>query len=198
MATSTIIGQGTFVRGRVSGSGDLEIAGHVEGDVSCSGEVVVEAGGLVAANISAARIVVRGAVRGDLVAGESLVIESAGRVVGDLRAPRIAIVQGGLVRGHVQTASASGARPRVVAAQARAAEPQQRPVLTAVRSPASAPVKVVSAAPVKVVSPAPAPAPKERTNPKPVAVMGARSGPPAPVVPVLKKGTKAIQKKRGG
>ena len=34
------------------------------------------------------------------------------------------------------------------------------------------------------------------TVPKPV-IAAARPGPPAPVVPVLKKGTKAVQKKRG-
>ena len=53
MADTTVIGRASFVRGRVSGSGDLEIAGRVEGDVACSGEVVVESSGLVAANVSA-------------------------------------------------------------------------------------------------------------------------------------------------
>ena len=41
---STVIGAQTFLRGRVHGAGDLEIAGHVEGDVSVTGDVVVEAG----------------------------------------------------------------------------------------------------------------------------------------------------------
>ena len=61
MADPTVIGRASFVRGRVSGSGDLEIAGRVEGDVAVSGEVSIEASGLVAANVSARRIVVRGA-----------------------------------------------------------------------------------------------------------------------------------------
>ncbi|MBX3201837.1 MAG: polymer-forming cytoskeletal protein, partial [Labilithrix sp.] len=62
MATSTVIGRASFIRGRVSGDGDLEIAGRVEGEVAVSGDVVVDTSGLVAANVSAARIVVRGAV----------------------------------------------------------------------------------------------------------------------------------------
>ena len=74
MADTTVIGRATFVRGRVNGSGDLEIAGRVEGDVTVTGDVTVEASGLVAANISARRIVVRGAVR----------IESGARVRGDI------------------------------------------------------------------------------------------------------------------
>ena len=124
MENPTVIGRATFVRGRVTGTGDLEIAGRVEGEVACSGEVLVEAGGLVGAPIRARRIVVRGAVRGDLSAEDAVVLESGARVVGDLSAPRVAIAQGGLVRGHVQTAGAGAARPR--AAQATSAAPVQR------------------------------------------------------------------------
>ena len=49
--SATVIGSGTFVRGRVTGSGDLDIAGRIEGEVTCTGEVVVESSGLVAASI---------------------------------------------------------------------------------------------------------------------------------------------------
>lgn len=197
MATATLIGRTTFVRGRVNGDGDLEIAGRVEGDVAVTGEVLVDTSGLVAANISGARIVVRGAVKGDLVATEALLIEANGRVVGDLRAPRIAIAQGGLVRGHVQTGNAGPARPRAVAARApmTVSETKARPVAP---PPAA---RVVKAAP----PPPPPPPPPSKTvsaaktnhKPAPVAAVAARPGPPPPVVPVLKKGTKAIQKKRG-
>ena len=197
MATSTVIGRASFIRGRVSGDGDLEIAGRVEGDIAVGGEVVIDTSGLIAANVSASRIVVRGAVKGDLVAGEALVIESGARVVGDLRAPRIAIAPGGLVRGHVQTGNAGPARPRAAAAPARAvATEAQEPF----RRRSSAPARSGGSegappppppAPVKTVT---VPAPKVSHKPAAAAV---RPGPPAPVVPVLKKGTKAVQKKRG-
>lgn len=196
MATTTVIGRASFVRGRVSGSGDLEIAGRVEGDVAVTGEVIIESSGLVASNITAARIVVRGAVKGDLVAEEALLIEAGARVVGDLRAPRVAIVQGGLVRGHVQTTGAAAARPRAVAAATRVSEPKLRPVVAA---PPPAP-RAVKAAPSPAPAPPPASTSRSSENHKPAvrsaAVAGARVGPPAPVVPVLKKGTKAVQKKQ--
>src|SRR5436190_1062136 len=38
MAETTVIGRATFVRGRVNGGGDLEIAGRLEGDVTLAGE----------------------------------------------------------------------------------------------------------------------------------------------------------------
>ncbi len=182
MANPTIIGRTSFVRGRVTGDGDLEIAGRVEGEVAVSGEVVIDASGLVASGVTGSRIVVRGAVKGDLVASEALVIEAGARVVGDLRAPRIAIAPGGLVRGHVQTGGApAAARPRAAVARASVPETKARP----------APVSAVKAAPPPVV----VKAVPSKTQHKPAAA--ARPGPPPPVVPVLKKGTKAVQKKRG-
>jgi cytoskeletal protein CcmA (bactofilin family) len=182
MADTTVIGRATFVRGRVSGSGDLEIAGRVEGDVACSGEVLIDATGLVAANVSARRIVVRGAVKGDLVAEDALVIEAGAKVVGDLRAPRVAIAEGGMVKGHVQTGAAGAPRAREKAA---------------VR-PAAAPARAEKIAPPPVTRPTAKTAngPAQKAPPRGATLAGARVGPPPPVVPALKKGTKAVQKKR--
>lgn len=203
MADTTQIGSGTFVRGRVTGTGDIEIAGRIEGEVTCTGEVLVESTGLVGAGISARRIVVRGAVKGDLVAEEAVVLESGARVVGDLRAPRIAIAPGGLVRGHVQTGAAGAARPRSASASAsrasvssvsapKAATPAKSTV------PARAPARPE---PKKAAVPAAAPAvarAAERSNGakstphRGGSMVAGRLGPPPPVVPALKKGTKAV------
>lgn len=191
MADPTVIGSGTFVRGRVTGTGDLEIAGRIEGEVTCSGEVLVDSTGLVGAAISARRIVVRGAVRGDLVAEDAVILEAGARVVGDLRAPRIAIAPGGLVRGHVQTSgSQAPARARSAAAGAtRSAAP-------------SAAAKAATAAPATAATRAntpPAAIQVEKRHSPPPARSGTQSraaGPPPPLVPALKKGTKALSKKR--
>lgn len=178
----TVIGSGTFVRGRVSGSGDLEISGRIEGDVTCSGEVTVERDGIVGAGITARRIVVRGAVKGDLTADDALLLEAGAKVVGDLRAPRIAIAPGGLVRGHVQTGGAGSAKPRAAQSAARAVTPA---------------AKSKAAPPPPPAKKAPPPAPSKGASKHRGAVLaGARVGPPAPVVPALKKGTKATKKSR--
>lgn len=195
MADPTVIGRATFVRGRVNGNGDLEIAGRVEGDVTVSGEVVVEASGLVAANVSARRIVVRGAVKGDLVAEEAVVLEAGARVVGDLRAPRIGIAAGGLVRGNVQTGGAGPARPRAAATTAsRAATPARTAAPAPVAVPkaaASRPAVTNKAAAATHTAPA-----AKASAARGATLAGARPGPPPPVVPALKKGTKAVHKKR--
>ncbi len=205
MAVLTVIGRGVRVRGRIQGEGDLEVAGHVEGEISLHGEVTVSADGLVGANVSGQNILVRGAVRGDLTAEDAVRLEEGARVVGDIRAPRISIAKGALVRGLVQTAALAGAAPRAKAAvrpvhrDASATKPAPAKSAEPVRAP-SKPADMQKPAPappppsVKAVAPRPAP---------PTMLAGAKSngsaspkGPPPPVVPMLKKGAKGALKKK--
>jgi cytoskeletal protein CcmA (bactofilin family) len=198
MSSGAIISSSSFVRGKITGSGDLEIAGRVEGDVSIDGDVTVTDSGLVAASIQGVRVVVRGAVKGDVTASEALVVEAGAKIVGDLRAPRIAIQPGGLVRGHVQTSGAGPAKARAAATTARGVAPA--PARSVAASPA--PARAAAAAPAKAAAPAAPPkkqVPAAAASEKPQrgsALAGARPAPPPPVVPVLKKGTKAVAKKR--
>lgn len=191
-----VLGQSTHVRGRVTGSGSIEIAGRLDGEVDVNGDVTVETTGLVGANVSGRRLVVRGAVKGDLTGAESVSLEDGAKVVGDVRAPRIAIAQGALLRGFVQTAG-GGSAPRVKATQAtRAVAPparQSTPRLNeranekthekAAEKPLVKPVAYHAPPPKPVAAPAPKAAPK---------------APPPPVVPALKKGAKGTRVLAGG
>jgi hypothetical protein len=173
------------------------IEGYVEGEIEVSGDVTVEASGLVGAPVSARSIVVRGAVRGDLSGQDVIRLEEGARVVGDLRAPRIAIARGGLVRGLVQTGD-HAAQPRAAKAQAaRAATPppaQRRAPQPVVATPAK-PVPV-PARPAPVVHQAAVAASAPKPPPEPAAQAPAPPGPPPPVVPALRKGAKAALKKK--
>jgi cytoskeletal protein CcmA (bactofilin family) len=198
MSHSSIIGAGTTVRGSVEGEGALEILGHVEGDVTMSGDVSIGEGASVLGNVSGARLTVQGAVKGDLRGTDAVVLESGARVVGDLSAPRIGIGAGALVRGNVRTES----EPAVAVNK---------------RTPAAAPFKAAVFAPKPVaktepkLSPPPAPEADEtsdededededdvlpatplplRPKEKPV-----ERRPPPPVLPSLGKGAKAKKKK---
>ena len=188
---TSIISRSSRVRGRFTGSGDLEILGHVEGEIELAGDVTVDTQGLVAANVSAQRIVVRGAVKGDLTASDAVVLEEGAKVVGDVRAPRIAIAPGALLRGYVQTANAGAAPARARTQQARTESRTE----SSTRAPQVAPAK----APAVQVRHAPVAAPSRPHVAVASAKPAAKAGPPAPVVPVLKKGAKgALNKKRAG
>jgi len=184
MADVTLIGRGTRIHGRVSGAVDLEVQGHIDGEIAMDGDVTVDAQGLVAASVSGKRLVVRGAVKGDLMGEEAVVLEDGARVVGDVRAPRVAIAQGALVRGYVETGGADGAGGR--ARGQSAARSAAKPAARAVPAP---PVKIAPAATSKGKVPAP-----------PVTLAGGRPPkrePPRPVVPALKKAKGALHKKKG-
>ena len=188
MALVTVIGRGTRIEGRVSGAVDLEIQGHVDGEVAVDGDVTVDVEGLVGANVTGRRVIVRGAVRGDLRGEDAVLLEEGARVVGDVRAPRVAIAPGALVRGYVQTGdadrgSARGAsRAQAASATARV---QSKPTTTRA-TPAATPAAPRAASRQPTISIAGAGA----------GTGGQAKGPPAPVVPALRKGAKGAMKKR--
>jgi cytoskeletal protein CcmA (bactofilin family) len=201
VANVAMIGQGTFIRGNVRGEGDLTVAGRIEGGVEIDGELLFEETATMKGDVTGRRIVVRCALLGNVSASESIALESGARVVGDLVAPHIGIEDGALVRGRVETGARDSA-PRAQAATTRAAAP----VATAA---ASAPARAARVpAPAR---PAP-PRPAARRAPAPAIVVPASlragkagkptgstvdHGPPAPVVPALKKKTIGTLKKRG-
>ena len=185
-ANESIIGRTTRVRGRVTGAVDLLVLGFVDGEIAVSGDVTVDAHGLVGASVQGRRLVVRGAVKGDLLGEEAVVLEDGARVVGDVRAPRVAIAPGALVRGYVETGEGNGAPAR-----ASRGEGAARPAPHAAR-------------------PAAAPPPKPAGKPAPAVHVAGGGGsannsghgraaarrPPPPVVPALKKAKGQIAKKK--
>ena len=120
--TTSIIGRTARVRGRLTGEGDLEVQGFVEGEISVGGDVTVDAHGLVGASIRGRRLVVRGAVKGDLLGEEAISLEDGARVVGDVRAPRVAIAPERSCAAYVETGegmTGAGAAGRPRPARAR-------------------------------------------------------------------------------
>jgi cytoskeletal protein CcmA (bactofilin family) len=189
-ANLTVIGRTTRVRGRVTGSVDLEVQGFVEGEIAVGGDVTVDSPGIVGAGIRGRRLIVRGAVKGDLVGDESIRLESGARVVGDVRAPRVAIAQGALVRGYVQTGDADAAAPRATRVQP-AARPAMQPAARTAHAGGTA----------SVVSSKGVPASAKIARPEPPAARAAASNaglrrPPPPVVPALRSAKGQIAKKK--
>jgi cytoskeletal protein CcmA (bactofilin family) len=175
--TASVVAESVVITGRVTGDGDLEVRGRVDGEIDIRGELTLADGSATRAALTAGRVIIAGAVVGDINATESIALEATARVIGNLRAPRIAIALGAQIRGDLDMGEIEGetrtaaraAAPRAV----RAPLPAARPVVVARKAPS-----VASAA---VAPPPSAPA---------------RRAPPEPVVPAIKKGAKAA-KKRG-
>ena len=168
----SVLAEGAVVTGRITGDGDLEIRGRVEGEVELQGDLTLAHGGIAKASLSGARVVIGGAVLGDIIGSEAIVLEASARVVGNLRAPRIAVALGAQVRGELDMGDVGDAG--AVAAPVRAARgpiTPAKPVVVTRKNP-----------PVPVAAPAPAAPP-------------AKKAPPEPVVPAIKKGAKAAKKR---
>lgn len=79
-----IIASGARVRGRVSGDGDLTIAGEVEGDIVLRGNLTVDAGGRATSNVDAGDVTVAGALEGDIRASGQVTLARGSRTRGNV------------------------------------------------------------------------------------------------------------------
>ena len=98
-------GSTLVIRGEITAQEALTIAGQVDGTIDVAGHIVtVEQGAQVAADISAAAIVVCGRVEGALAAATRIHLHASAEVKGDLNAPRLAVEDGAVVKGKVHIA----------------------------------------------------------------------------------------------
>ena len=83
--TSCSIGEGIQIRGKLSGSGDLNIHGRVSGQLQLEDHLTVAATGVVEADAEARRVTAYGTVNGDIVASEAVDLRSSARVTGNIQ-----------------------------------------------------------------------------------------------------------------
>jgi cytoskeletal protein CcmA (bactofilin family) len=98
---SFVIGKGLILRGEVSGEGDLQVEGQIEGKVSLVGTVTIHEGAEVHADISATQIVVAGMVTGNLMASGRVEFRPTGCLVGNVRTKTLVVQEGGSVNGRL-------------------------------------------------------------------------------------------------
>jgi cytoskeletal protein CcmA (bactofilin family) len=96
-----VIGETTRIRGRVSGDGDLTIAGSVEGDITLRGSLTIEGSGTATSNVEATTVSVAGTLDGDVNASGQVVITSGARVKGNMRGSAVAIEDGASFSGRL-------------------------------------------------------------------------------------------------
>jgi len=101
---TTCIGQTLFLKGTLSATEDIRIAGRVEGEIELQGHVLtVQPTAELTAGVWAKSVIVEGAVHGDIVAVERVALQDTASVSGKIAAPRIAIFEGADFNGRVDT-----------------------------------------------------------------------------------------------
>jgi cytoskeletal protein CcmA (bactofilin family) len=105
---TTVIARGNRIDGTISGSGDIQIDGELEGSVDGTGTVRVAPQGRVEGTLKARVVMIAGAVRGDTVATEAAQLASSAKVEGNITSPRIQIAEGARFDGQVLMKDVSG------------------------------------------------------------------------------------------
>lgn len=110
-------GQSIVIKGDVSGSEDMVIAGRVEGRIALEGRALTLAeGSQVVGAISAASVVVSGTVEGRVEAGERLEVRPTAVIDGELSTPRLLVADGAQMQVTIDMPPRGSSRPALVGA----------------------------------------------------------------------------------
>lgn len=90
---------GTCVKGNISTETDFRLDGQVDGDVTCSGKIIVGAKGRVGGNITAQNAEIMGEVQGSVEVQEKLVLKASSLVKGDITTQVLEIEPGASFNG---------------------------------------------------------------------------------------------------
>ncbi len=99
----TLINEGCKITGVLSGSGDFQIAGEVDGDCDLEGTVTLAKSGYWSGTIKAGNVVVAGHVEGDIIADGRVEIMATAKVSGTVSGEAIAVAEGAVVEGIMKT-----------------------------------------------------------------------------------------------
>ena len=100
--TSCSIGAGIQIRGSLSGSGDLNVHGRVEGQVDLEDHLTVELTGVIVANTRARQVTVYGNVQGDTEAAEAVALRASASYSGNIDTKQnFTMEDGARFNGHI-------------------------------------------------------------------------------------------------
>jgi cytoskeletal protein CcmA (bactofilin family) len=98
----SVIAAELTIEGKISGAGDVRIAGRFKGDVHVDGNFRIDAGARIEGQVRASVVVVGGELLGNVEAAKQVDVLSTGVIVGDVKAASITVAAGSRMRGHVE------------------------------------------------------------------------------------------------
>ena len=102
----TVLGAHTVFEGTIRAEGPLRIQGRVQGEISSTSSVHVEAGGVAEARIEAAAVEIAGEVEGQVHASGRVVLAATSRVSGEVYAGTIVMSEGAVLDGALHMGAA--------------------------------------------------------------------------------------------
>jgi cytoskeletal protein CcmA (bactofilin family) len=129
----TVISEGDVLVGRLGMSGNGQVLGSFDGDITCPGELLIGADARLRADIEAREVVLAGHVQGNLVVRGRLKITTTGRLDGDAHVGSLIVQEGGVHFGllHVYP---EGIPERPLEATSEMAVVSRRPMASGTRT----------------------------------------------------------------
>lgn len=97
--THTLIGTGCHFEGKLRSEANLRLEGKFQGEMECTGEIVIGESGEAHSTIKGSEIIVAGKVFGDIITEGKLTITASGQVDGNVSAHTLVIADGGVLNG---------------------------------------------------------------------------------------------------
>ncbi|MDJ0939779.1 MAG: polymer-forming cytoskeletal protein [Woeseiaceae bacterium] len=104
---ATLINDGCKITGLLSGRGDFQVSGEIDGDCDVEGTVTLAKDGFWSGTIKADHVIVAGHVEGDIAAVGSVEIMDTARITGTVAGEAIAVAEGAVVEGQMKTTGQS-------------------------------------------------------------------------------------------
>ena len=96
----TIIGSGVTVHGELESQSDVMVDGHLDGNITTTGDVTIGVNAEVKASVKAINVMIAGHLTGNIHASGETTIKETGRVDGDITSSGISIASGGIFVGR--------------------------------------------------------------------------------------------------
>jgi cytoskeletal protein CcmA (bactofilin family) len=100
---ATLISQGCKITGVLSGTGNFQISGEIEGECDLEGSVSIAKSGYWKGSIQAASVIVAGTVDGDISANGRVEISNTAKISGTITGEAIAVAEGAVIQGVMKT-----------------------------------------------------------------------------------------------
>lgn len=98
----TIIADDVEINGSIKCIGGVKLGGKLNGDLTCSGDVLIEKTAAVKGNLAVNSVVVLGQVKGNIVARERIELKGSARVSGDIKGKRLVVEDGVSLAGKTE------------------------------------------------------------------------------------------------
>ena len=99
----TLINEGCKITGVITGAGNYQVSGQIDGDCDIEGTVSLTRNGLWQGTIKAGNVVISGHVEGDIIAAGKVEIADSAKITGTVTGEAIAVAEGAVVEGQMKT-----------------------------------------------------------------------------------------------